>query len=200
MKKMIWLTIIVVLGMVLVVPAILSLGLSMIPANTQPGYNPDIRLAIYSDIQLTQRFISKTDNLTAIGLSIRNPNLKNKSAVIFNLYDAGGTLVRNINISGQNLEDGSFIKFIFPPISGSLGKEFSFSLSTPGAGAEEIIAVFIINPDEKSGITEYSYTGETHAGGTPIVQYGKPTSRLKTVVSVYANWLSRFLLHRSQKS
>lgn len=201
MKKMILLTIVSVLVLVFILPVVLSLSLKMIPNNVQPGYNPDIRLSIYKARDFTQKFVAKTDNLTAIGLSIRNPNLKNKSDVIFNLYDSGGTLVRTVTISGMNLEDGSFIKFTFPPITGSLGKEFSFTISSPGAGPEETIEVFIINSkDIASGITEYSYLEETHEGGTPIVTYSKPQSRMSTVAGVYSNWFSRLLHLRSQKS
>jgi hypothetical protein len=145
--------------------------------------------------------VAKTNNLTAIGLSIRNPNLKNRKDVIFSLYDSGGTLARTVTINGMNLEDGSFIKFVFPPIAESVGKEFSFTISSPGAGPEETIEVFIINSREAlSGITEYVYLEETFEGGTPIVTYSKPESKLSTVKEVYSNWLSRLLHLRSQKS
>jgi len=122
MKKMIWFTGISILFLVFIAPAFLSAALPMIPANIQPGYNPDVRLSVYSMRDFTQYFISQTDNLTAIGFSIRNPNLKNKSDVIFSLFDDDGNLIRKVVINGQNLEDGSFVKFVFPPIEGSKGK------------------------------------------------------------------------------
>jgi hypothetical protein len=200
MKKMIWFTVISILFLVFIVPALLSSALSMIPANIQPGYNPDIRLSVYSVRDFTQYFISQTDNLTAIGLSIRNPNLKNKSDVFFNLFDNGGNLVRKVVINGQNLEDGSFVKFVFPPIADSKGKKYYFNLSTPGAGAEETLEVFIIPPDGKSGITEDTYLGETHSGGTAIVLYGKTISRSNTILKVYSDLFSRLWPFHSQKS
>jgi hypothetical protein len=196
MKKIIWFTVLTVLGIVFVAPAILSAALPMIPAGVQPGYNPNMRLSIYSDRVFVQKFTSKINNLTAIGLSIRNPNLKNQSDVIFNIYNLDGTLLRGITISGRNLEDGSFIKLVFPPIADSLNKEYLFSLSTPGAGAEETIEVFLTSMPGESGIIDYSYDGETHSGGTPIVLYGKPESKLATITSVYTSWLSKLLLHR----
>lgn len=200
MKKMIWLTIISVLAIVFVVPALLAMSLSMIPANVQPGYDPNIRLSIYSDRVFVQKFKSGIPNLTAVGLSIRNPNLKNKSDIIFNIYNLDGTLVRGVTINGQNLEDGSFIKLVFPAISDSQGKEYLFSISSPGAGAEETIEVFITKEGGDSGIIEYSYDGKDYVGGTPIVLYGKPESKISVVRSVYVNWLSRLILHHSQKS
>ncbi len=197
MKKMIWFTIAVVIGIVFVVPALLSLFIPMIPSGVQPGYDSNIRLSIYSNLVFVQKFISKTNNLTAVGLSIRNPNLKNQSEVIFNIYSLDGTLLRGVTINGRNLEDGSFIKFIFPPILDSLNKEYLFSLSSPGAGAEETIELFIIKEGGESGIIEYSYGGGNHPGGTPIVIYSKPDSKFSVIKSVYSNWLSRLLLHRS---
>jgi hypothetical protein len=200
MKKMIWLTTSFVLILLFIVPIVLASALKMVPGNVQPGYNPNLRLSIYSIREFSQKFISTSRNLTAIGTSIRNPNLKNKSDVIFNLYDENGGLIRTVTLSGQNIEDGSFIKFTFPVIPESLNKSYSFTISSPGAGAEETIEVFILNePDLSSGITEYSYLGETHAGGTPLVLFNRPDSRLKTVKSIYINWFSRLLSLRSQK-
>lgn len=198
MKKLIWLTTILVLGLVFIVPAILASALRVIPVNTQPGYNPDIRLSIYKIRDFTQKFITTGDNLTAIGTSIRNPNLKNKSDIIFNLYDSGGSLLRTSVLNGQNLEDGSFVKFVFQAVPNSLGKQYSFNISSPGAGPEETIEVFILSaPEPTSGITEYTYGSETHPGGIPMVLYSQPESKWKVIKSVYSNWLSRLLSHRS---
>lgn len=197
MKKMIWFTVITVLGIIFIVPMFLSLFIPMIPSGVQPGYDPNIRLSIYSNIVFVQKFVSKANNLTAIGLSIRNPNLKNQSEIIFNIYNPDGTLIRDVKISGRNLEDGSFIKFIFPPIIDSMNKEYLFSLSSPGAGAEETIELFIIKEGGESGIIEYSYGRENHPGGTPIVLYSKPDSKFSVIKSVYSSWLSRLLLRRS---
>lgn len=199
MKKIIWFTVIIVLSTVFIVPALLSLFIPMIPANVQPGYDPNIRLSIYRDNVFVQKFVSKTSNLTAIGLSIRNPNLKNQSEIIFNIYNLDGTLVRGVSINGRNLEDGSFFKFVFPPIPDSMNKEYLFSLSSPGAGAEETIELFIVDDGGNSGIIDYSYIGESHEGGTPVVLYGKPDNRFSIVKSIYSNWLSRLLHPNSQK-
>ena len=198
---MIWLTTSSVLILVFIVPAILAAGLKMIPVNNQPGYNPDLRLSIYKTREISQKFIAKSDNLVAIGTSIRNPNLKNKKDVIFNLYDDSGNLIRNSVLNGLNLEDGSFVKFVFPVIPDSLEKEYSFTISSPESGPEETIEVFIINePESTSGITNYTYMGEVHSGGIPIAAFSQPKSKWSVIKDVYSNWLSRLLFHHSQKS
>ena len=201
MKKMIWLTTISVAFLVFIMPAVLTSALKMIPANDQPGYNSNQRLSIYKTRDFSQKFVAKTDNLTAIGTSIRNPNLKNKKDVIFSLYDNSGSLIRTSVLNGMNLEDGSFVKFVFPFVPNSLGQQYSFTITSPTAGPEETIEVFIIdNPEGSSGISEYTYVEETHPGGIPIVSYSKPGSKWMTIKSVYSNWLSRLLRLRSQKS
>jgi len=200
MKKMIWLTVTFVLGLVFLVPVVLSMGLKMIPVNIQPGFNYDIRASIYRDRIFVQKFTAKGENLIAIGMSIRNPNLKNKADIIFNLENLDGSIIRSVTISGMNLEDGSFTKFVFDPIPDSLGKEYLFTISSPGAGPEETIELFIIGTNNSSGIIEYSYMGEALEGGTPIVQYVKPASKVMTIKEVYSNLISRLLPHRSQKS
>lgn len=200
MKRMIWLTTVFVLGLLLLVPVVLSMGLKMIPVNTQPGFNYDVRVSIYRDRVFVQKFTAQKENLTAIGMSIRNPNLKNKADVIFNLENLDGSIVRSVLLNGMNLEDGSFTKFVFDPIPDSLGKEYLFTISSPGAGPEETLELFIIGADDKSGIMEYSYMGEAKAGGTPIVQYVKPVSKAEVIKEVFSNLLSRLLPRHSQKS
>lgn len=200
MKKMIWLTTVFVLGLVFIVPVIFSMGLKMIPVNTQPGFNYDVRLPIYRDRVFVQKFTAKENDLTAIGMSIRNPNLKNKAGIIFSLQNIDGSLVRSVAISGMNLEDGSYTKFIFNPIPDSRGKEYIFTISSPDAGPEETIELFIIGKDSPSGIIDYSYIGKTYEGGTSLVQYVKPVNKVMTIKEVYSNLISRLLPPHSQKS
>ncbi|KKR25867.1 MAG: hypothetical protein UT58_C0031G0003 [Microgenomates group bacterium GW2011_GWC1_39_7b] len=197
MKKMIWLTIITVLFLVLIAPLVLSLALKIIPSNVQPSYDSNVRVSLYKDRELTQEFIANNNNLTSIGTSIRNPNLKNKKDVIFNLYE-NNILIRTSKLNGLNLEDGSFVRYDFPPIHDSLGKKYTFTISSPDAGAEETIELFIRDADSSSGIVEYMYLGEIKAGGIPMVQYYLPINKAEVLKSVLSNFSARFLFHRSQ--
>lgn len=198
MKKMIWLTIITVLFLVFVVPISLSLALKIIPKNVQPSYDSNIRVSVYKDREFSQEFIANNNNLTSIGTSIRNPNLKNKKDVIFNLYDNENILIRTSKLNGLNLEDGSFVRYDFSPINDSLGKKYTFTISSPDAGAEETIELFVRDADSLSGIVEYSYLGEIKAGGIPLVQYYLPMNKIEVLKSVLSNFFARLLFHRSQ--
>jgi len=192
MKKMIWLTTLSVLFVVFLVPAILAMTLKMVPAGDQPGYNSDQRLSIYGKRGVSQEFVSKEKNLTAIGTSIRNLNLKNKKEIILSLYDENNKLIRTSVLNGQNIQDGDFVKFVFEPIPDSLNKIYSFTIFSPEAGPEETIEVFYINSPTDS-ILEFTYDEKTHPGGLPIVIFHKPQSKWEVVWKVYSNWFSRLL-------
>lgn len=193
---MIWLTTMFVVITIFVVPAIFALLLSVVPASEQPGYDDTVKLSIYGKRDIVQRFVSVRSNLTAIGTSIKNPNLSNKKDIIFNLYDENGKLLRATTINGRNIQDGEFIKIMFEPVFDSLNKTYTFSLSSPSAGSADEIEVFVTTPT--STVLSYTYDLITQSGGLPLVTFHKPTSRLATVKEVYSNLFSRFLLHRSQ--
>lgn len=192
MKKMIWLTTIFVLFLVLVVPGVLAVTLDMIPAGDQPGYNSNQRLSIYGERIVSQKFISKEKNLTAIGTSIRNPNLKNKKEIILNLYDESNKLIRTSTLNGQNFQDGDFVKFIFQPTTDSINRTYSFTISSPLAGPEETIEVFYFDTPTEN-ILEYTYDEKSYPGGLPIVTFHKPDSKFQVVRKIYSNLFSRLL-------
>ena len=197
MKKLIWFTTLTILFLVFIVPGLMALTIDMIPASDQPGYGGSARVSIYGERQFSQKFISRDFNLIAIGTSIKNPNLKNKKEIFFNLYDENGSLIRSSTLNGLNIEDGDFVKFVFDKVNDSLNKTYTFTVSSPAAGPGEIIEVFIIKPTED--VIEYSYGEETHPGGAPIVTFHRSDSQLEIVKMVYSNWLSRLLSPDFQK-
>ncbi len=192
MKIMIWLTTLFILILVLIVPGVLALAIDMTPNGDQPGYNSNQRLSIYGVREVSQKFVSKEKNLTAIGTSIRNPNLKNKKPIILNLYNQNRELIRTSILNGQNLQDGDFIKFVFLVVPDSVNKTYTFTISTPLAGPEETIEVFYFNSPTEN-IIEYTYDENTYPGGLPIVTFHKPENKWEVVKDVYSNLFSRLL-------
>jgi hypothetical protein len=192
MKKLIWFTTVFILLLVIVAPAILALGINLVPGDNQPGYNPDLRLSIYKDRDVVQKFISQEANLSAIGTSVRNPNLKNKKDIILTLYDDRMNLLRTVTINGQNVEDGSLIKFVFEPITDSKNKTFIFTLASPDASPEETIEVFY-SESMPSWIVQFTYDKVVHPGGIPVVLYFKPESKIAVIKAIYSDLFSRLL-------
>lgn len=165
--------------------------INMIPYGVQPGYDYNERLPVYGEKQISQVFKSKEKNLVAIATSIRNPNLNNKREISLDLYDENHNLIRTSVLNGKNIEDGDFVKFIFPVITNSSNKKYTFTLSSPSAGPEETIEIFTIDPTEY--ILNYSYENEDYSGGIPMVTFHKPDSKWEIVKRVYSNLFSRLL-------
>lgn len=191
MQKFSIFTIVIILVLLFGTPAIMASLIKMIPANEQPGYGQMGRVSVYGDRTFTQYFISKQKNLTSVATTIKNPNLHNKRDVFFKLYDMENTLIRSVTMNGFNIGDGDFVKIVFDPIVDSENKKYYFTLSSPSAGEEEIIEIFLTQKNPE--ILEYTYDEETKEGGAPIVTFHKPNSRLETVKSVYSNLLSKLL-------
>lgn len=197
MTKFSLFTIFTILALLLVAPVLMTSLIKMIPANDQPGYGNMGRVSVYGIRAFTQTFVSKQKNLTAIGTTIKNPNLNNKKDINFNLYDENNNLIRTIKLNGFNIGDGDFVKIVFDPIPDSSQKKYYFNLSSPDAKQDEIIEVFLTSPTNE--ILSYTYDEETHIGGAPIVTFHKPDSRLETIKLVYLNIFSKFLLLNSRK-
>lgn len=112
MKKLIILTTSFVFLILFVVPFAASLFIKIVPDNDQPPYDINNKRGIYGVNGISQEFTAQSNNLTAVGLSVGNPNLKNKNEVIFTLYgDTGrgqaGKAERR-KYSGRGLTKDSF--------------------------------------------------------------------------------------------
>ena len=188
-KNMVWITTTIILFVLFVAPAFLASLIKMIPANDQPGYGDMGSLSVYGERDFKQVFVSKHDNLTAVATTIKNPNLKNKKDIIFNLYDMNDNLLRTTRLNGFNIGDGDFAKIIFEPIKTSKNQKYYFVISSPDATSQETIDLFLIKPT--SEVIEYTYDEETKQGGIPMVTFHKPESKWQTIKSVYLNLFSK---------
>ena len=91
MRKLIYFTTTIILFLVFLAPAVLALDIKSIPGNDQPGYSQT--LDVYGSRDISQRFVSQVANLSAVGTSIKNPNLLNRKDITFTLYDENMKLV-----------------------------------------------------------------------------------------------------------
>lgn len=180
--------------LVFILPAILSFGIVNIPQNIQP---PLVRTQkIYSDISISQQFISKAKNLSVVGMSIKNPNLANKKDVTLSIYE-NNILVRNNVLNGSQIEDGKFVKFKFEPIVESENKLFLFTLAAPATTKEEAnnnnaLEVFLTN---QQGEGEYELSvGDKVVSNTSIsfVSFSKPQYPTYVLKVIYSKWLNKF--------
>jgi hypothetical protein len=164
--------------------------IKVIPVGDQPSYDINIKRGIFGVNEVVQTFTSQENNLTAIGMSLGNPNLLNKKEIILSLIDTNGNEVRKVVINGANVQDGDLIKFYFDPIPSSRDILYTFRLSTPAAGPVEILTV-PFSTVKTSWIGPAYYGNEVIENGLPIVTYHKPTSHLSVVRQILTSWLSR---------
>lgn len=141
MKTLVLFSIIFTFILVFIIPAVLSFGIKYIPSGTQPSLGNTKK--IYGEIVLSQAFISGKDNLSGIGVSIKNPNFANKKEAIVNIYDSEEKVIRTVVLNGQNIADGKFVKIIFEPIAGSKDKKFSWAMSSPESIFEDALEIFL---------------------------------------------------------
>jgi hypothetical protein len=197
MKKMIWITTLFVVFLIFILPGIVALGVKYIPSGVQPPLHKT--RDVFGKFQISQEFTSVRNGLTGFSMTIKNPNLKNKKDVYLYLFDDQKTLIRESKLNGSNIEDGSYVKFLFDPVLGSENKNYKFVLSSPDAGEEEVLPIFFTE-EKPLWVGLMMYDIEEIPGGVSFVTLHTPESKLSIVKDLYSSWISRLLFPRSQKT
>lgn len=143
--KLIKFNVLFVLLLLLIIPFLLSFKLHTLPDRLQPGLKGTER--IYKDHILSQGFLSNSDNLSGVGLSIKNPNFSNKNELVYLIKDSDGNTVRIGSINGRNIPDGDFIVLKFEPVTNSKNRQFYFELSSPTSPENESFEVYFSEED-----------------------------------------------------
>lgn len=178
-----------ILFLLFVFPVLMIIPIKMIPSNDQPGYDGARTVSVYGERTFSQVFLSTSKNLMGIGTSIKNPNLKNKKEIKLSLFDENDSLIRISILNGFNIGDGDYVKFTFEPIIDSMDKKYHFTISSPTAGEEEVIKLFITEPTDK--VLEYTYDDEVKKGGIPMVAFHKPSNTREKMIIIYSNLISK---------
>lgn len=193
MKTIIFTSILIIFT-VLILPGLLSFEIRNVPDRNQPSF--DRTQEIYGNLIISQTFTSTDDNLSMIGLSIKNPNLENKRDILFSILDSGGGLLRDSMLNGKSIHDGDFVKFKFLPIKDSKNKIFTFSLSAPSSNQQEALEVFLTK--QVSQGVEYltvepiKIDQEEAKMSVSFVPFYKVTSPYQLILEIYRDWMKRF--------
>lgn len=142
MKKEVLFYILAIL-IIVFLPGILSMGLKLIPGKIQPSL--DITRKIYGKYVVAEPFLATRNNLSAIGTSIKNPNLKNIDDVVISIFDESGNFLQESVVNGRNIPDGDFIKFKFSPIKDSKNKMYTIILSSKSKDGINPVEIFYTN-------------------------------------------------------
>jgi hypothetical protein len=187
--KQILLTTFSILFVAWLLPFLLAAQLKDIPFDTQPSL--EFTEKIYGEKILSQPFIAVEDNLSTIAVTVKNPNLLNKKDLIMSLYNQQGELLRTAIINGWTIPDGNFTKFRFDPLRGSKNQQFLVTFSSPESlegSAFEIYGKFDSGAPLKMTLNDRMENGIVSS-----VTFYKSQNILSTPLSIYQQWLSRFL-------
>lgn len=141
MNKYVLFCISILLFALIVLPIFSTFAIKVIPGGVQPPLGNTVK--IYDSFIFSQSFISPEDNLTGIGVSIKNPNFANRKKLNVNIYDDEDKRIREVLLNGQNIADGKFVKILFEPIVDSKGKKFTWSISSGESLFTDALEIFI---------------------------------------------------------
>ncbi len=171
--------------MVISAPAILSLGIRLVPNSFQPSL--DGTQKVYGEVKVSSDISSSSNNLSGIGLSIKNPNLINKKDINLSVF-SNGNLLRSVTLNGRSIGDGNFIKFIFDPIDDSKGKVYNMVFSAPGVADGEALEIFLTSNPDGSGI---KVGKDVHTEGLSDVVFYHPSNPLSLATIIYEELIGR---------
>ncbi len=189
MKKLIILSSIFVLFLLVVIPVLLTFSIRTIPGGVQPSLGNTQK--IYGDFTLSQAFVSPEDNLTGIGVSIKNPNFANKKNTQVEILDENNNILRKVTLNGQNIADGNFVKIIFDPITSARDKKFIWFTSSKESTFDDALEIFLTK-DKPTWSLDLQVNGKIQQDTLSYVtlhKSGSPTAVLKTV---FRGWLDKF--------
>lgn len=185
MKNIYLLIGIIILG-VLMLPGILALGIRLVPSGFQPSL--DFTQKVYKEVSIVQTFTATSNQLSGIGVSIKNPNLINKENIFLSLYQ-GDVLLRQVTLNGRSIDDGNFVKFIFSPISDSKGGDYRAVFTAPDPTSGEALEIFLT----KNVIGEPVVVGqEKRLERLSDVIFYRPANLFAVSLDIYGGWLRKF--------
>lgn len=190
MNKFITVTYIFVLILLVVIPVGLTFLIRIIPNDIQPSLNDTEK--IYDDYLLSQSFISLQDNLSGIGVSIKNPNFANKKDLKIDIYDSDDNLLRTVVLNGQNIADGKFVKIMFDPILSTKNKKYSWILSSQESRFQDALEVFLTN-QKPSWILDFRVKDSLKSNGLSFVTLHKVSSPTEVLNKVLGEALNNLI-------
>lgn len=190
MNKLIIFATIFVLTLLFVIPAGLTFAIRFIPNDIQPSLGNTKK--IYGNFVFSQEFLSSDDNLSGIGVSIKNPNFANRRNVYVSIYDSVNKLLRAATLNGQNIADGKFVKIIFDPIPDSSGKKYSWSIASADSTFEDALELFLTT-DKPSWSLDFKVNDKLEEETLSYVLFHKISYPTEVLEKVYSGWAKHLI-------
>lgn len=166
------LTVVFVLCLVFLSPALLSLGIRFLPDTSMPQTGGSVK--VYSEKSLNIVLPSVNDNLVGIIVRVKN-SLRVNANLKFQLFDQSNWVVAESVVNGLSVLDGS---------------EVRFSFSSPTFKGQTFKGVFSSDATEQEAMEIYL---EKSSDNPAYVLLYKPPSRLGLISNIYSGWLKHLL-------
>lgn len=172
---------------IILIPFLLSLFIKEIPNDSQPSLEGT--QIIYKGVVVLQSFTSEIDNLSGLGMSIKNPYFRNRKDLTLNILD-GKQVIRTITINGANIPDGDLLKIQFDPVINSDNKKYSFELIASNTPDGEALEVFLTSR-KASWIGDFYVNSEKQDATLSFFTYHKPSNVLITSSEIFISLVKR---------
>lgn len=193
MNKLVILCKIFIFVLLIVIPISLTFAIKIIPGGVQPPLGNTKK--VYGDFTLSQVFISPRDNLTGIGVSIKNPNFANKKNAFVKISDDSKKVVREVTLNGQNIADGKFVKILFEPIPNAKDKKFVWSISSTDSTFDDALEIFLTNK-QPTWSKEFKVNDKVEPDGLSYVTLHKPLNSTEVLNTVIGGWIYKITQDR----
>ena len=165
------LTVLFVLVLIFIAPAILSFGVRYIPGREMSQTGRSVK--IFRENVLEFNIENPKENLVGIGVVVKNPQRSDQDLRL-KIIDYRENILRESVVNGLSIPDGALVKFIFSPLTFK-GRTLEGMFSSD-ASEENAMGIYLEKGSDK----------------VAFVSLYKPTSRLALISSIYGSWLQHF--------
>ncbi len=170
MKKII----IIIIAIVLLSPALAGLTLrKVIGINNQNESRVDY---IYQQHDYQRDFTSPKDRLISLSFKMKNSSNQNADPFSFILYQNGNE-IRRLDISGGNIKDSEWTRFVFEEIPKSKDQSYTFVLRSTTQSKYDALAIYVTDQLDPTLITNH-----------------RVSSRLRVIEDIYLGLFQHLLL------
>ncbi len=173
---------------IFVIPFLLSFLIKEIPNDVQPSLEGT--QIIFKDLAVLQSFRPSMDNLSGIGMSIKNPYFRNKKDITFNILSENKQSLREVTINGLNIPDGDLIKISFDPVPNSKNKQYFLSILSKETTDNEAIEVFLTSK-KTAWIGDLNINSEKQDSALSFITYHKSSNIFAVSFEIFTQLLKR---------
>ncbi len=173
---------------IFITPFLLSFLIKEVYNDVQPSLEGT--QIIFKGVTALQSFRSQMDNLSGIGMSIKNPYFRNKKNITFSILSEDKQLLREITLNGMNIPDGDLIKIPFDILPNSKNKKYFLSVFSKDTENNEALEIFLTSK-KTSWVGDFYINSEKQDSNFSFFTYHKSSNILTITTEIFTQLLKR---------